>query len=94
MDRLLEDGTIIDWKTDEDSEEGIVSRYHNQMALYALALWTVRGKTDYPVCVKIAMTHHAKVVALTFTPDRLRGFEATLRNRLDRAKVLAESAPA
>jgi ATP-dependent exoDNAse (exonuclease V) beta subunit len=94
MDRLLEDGTIIDWKTDEDSEEGIVSRYHNQMALYALALWTARGKTDSPVCVKLAMTHHAKVVPMTFTPERLRGFEATLRNRLDRAKVLAESAPA
>lgn len=94
LDRLLEDGTIIDWKTDEEPVEGIVSRYHNQMALYALALWTARGRTEYPVRVKLAMTHHATVVPLEFTPAELRGFEATLRNRLDRARALAESAPA
>jgi len=46
------------------------------------------------VRVKLAMTHHATVVPLEFTPAELRGFEATLRNRLDRARALAESAPA
>lgn len=94
MDRLLENGTIIDWKTDEEPVEAIISRYHNQMALYGLALWTARGRTESPVRVKLAMTHHARVVPLDFAPDTLREFEATLRNRLDRARALAESAPA
>ena len=94
LDRLLEDGTIIDWKTDEDPVDAILARYHHQMALYALALWTSRGKVDAAVQVKLAMTHHAKVAPLVFTPDALRAFETTLRSRLDRAGALAESGSA
>ena len=82
FDRLLDDNTIVDWKTDNQPIVEVVAKYQPQMRLYALALWISRGRPAETMRVDLAMTHHRHVEPLVFTPHKLETFESTLRGVL------------
>ena len=85
LDRLLDNGNIIDWKTDDAPIATIIDRYTLQMKIYALALWIAEGRPEIIKTVQLAMTHHEEVMDLQFTPTNLIEFETEVRFKLNQA---------
>ncbi len=87
-DRLIRgaDGAweIVDWKTDSAAVEKIVKKYHDQMKLYALALYRslVVEKRPKAVVVHLAMTHDKKSERLEFPAGELEAYAEELAKRL------------
>jgi len=89
MDRILQDGSAIDWKTDTGKAEEIVAKYHGQMQFYALALLERRRSLGLdggdPVVIYLALTSgNGQVVKLDYTQKDLEKF------KVDLEKVLSE----
>ena len=85
LDRLLDNGNIIDWKTDDAPIATIIDRYTLQMKIYALAFWIAEGRPEIIKTVQLAMTHHEEVMDLQFTPTNLIEFETEVRFKLNQA---------
>ena len=80
FDRLLDQGDVIDWKTDRATPDEIVARYTTQMQIYALAVAKsgMAANADQPIVVHLAMLHGGNVVPLSFDAHALAAAEAKL----------------
>lgn len=87
MDRILADGSAIDWKTDTGEPAEIVKRYYSQMMFYALALLERRRSLsldgDQPIVIHLALTSgKGLVVDLAYTVAELEIFKARMKEIL------------
>jgi len=74
FDRLLDNGDVIDWKTDRGDPEEIRDRYRKQMGIYALAVSEARrltGEAESTVLVKLALLSTGDVINLEYTPAEI-----------------------
>ena len=84
IDRLMECGDIVDWKTDSGPPSDLPGKYHDQMALYALAVLRQRGD-GFPaggIRAHLVHTGTGEVVTIPFTRAALEGFAAGLEGLL------------
>jgi len=75
---------IVDWKTDEADPKEIEKRYHEQMRIYALALYRA-GKAALAkgiIQIRLALLHHGRVESLRFTPEELENHARLLEEEL------------
>lgn len=66
FDRLLDDGAIVDWKTDHGTPDDIRETYAGQMKLYALARHQCQPTAPEPITVHLALTSSCQVVKLVY----------------------------
>ena len=81
FDRLLDNGDVVDWKTDHGDPEEIRNRYRGQMGLYALAVSEarrLRGEPEQTVRVSLALLSTGEVIPLDYSPAEIRAARAEL----------------
>lgn len=85
FDRLLDNGDVIDWKTDRGDPREIRDRYRGQMGLYALAVSEarrLRGEGESGVFVKLALLSTGDVINLEYTPAEIASSRLVLEQFL------------
>ena len=87
MDRILRDGSAIDWKTDSGTADQIVAKYRGQMQFYALALLERRRslglENGNPIVIHLVMTTgNGQVIDLEYPKGELEEFKIAMRERL------------
>lgn len=85
FDRLLDNGEVVDWKTDRGDPEEIRNRYRGQMGLYAMAVSEarrLRGEPEQTVRVSLALLSTGEVIPLDYSPAHIMEARAALENLL------------
>lgn len=75
FDRLLDNGEVVDWKTDRGDPDEIRDRYRGQMGLYALAVSEarrLRGEPEQAVRVSLALLSTGEVIPLDYSPGEIQ----------------------
>ena len=75
IDRLLEGGDIVDWKTDSGSPAELATKYRDQMALYALAVLRQQGERFPQIGIRAHLVHAGTTEVASIPFDRA-GLEA------------------
>lgn len=95
MDRLLENGEAIDWKTDQGSKKDIEGKYRPQMLVYSLAMLQRRRQMGQhgsePVVIHLAMTKgNGDIVPMIYQVAEIDAFHEKLSRILGETGKLPE----
>ena len=86
FDRLIEakggSWEIVDWKTDDMTIDAIVTKYGEQMKLYALALYESLPVKPAEIVVHLAMTSARESRRLVFAAEQLQAYRKELERTL------------
>jgi ATP-dependent exoDNAse (exonuclease V) beta subunit len=86
FDRLLDNGDVVDWKTDKGDPDQIRNRYRGQMGLYALAVSEarrLRGGPEQTARVSLALLSTGEVIPLDYSPEQITAARAGLESLLN-----------
>jgi len=95
IDRLLENGEAIDWKTDQGRKKEIEGKYRPQMLVYSLAMLQRRRQMGQhgsePVIIHLAMTKgNGDIVPMIYQVAEIEAFHEKLSGILGETRKLPE----